>query len=551
MVSALAGMKSNRVFSADFRAPYIPLGPYTRAGASGIFTGCCASVPEELFDAAKAGQVGRVQRLLRTGADPNATVHIWRTLDFPNKKNWLLLETTALLAAAAEGQVQTAQLLLVNGAAPDMTSSDGYTPLMRAAGKGRAAMLSLLVTHGASLESVHALTGSTALHFACVRDHPDCSELLVTLGCNEHARNIDGDTCKDLAARANYCWPSDGEHHSWHGDGSETRSRCWFAVFALLLLHLLVPGGPGEIFADRVDSVYRSSDLLIPESSIFLWHVPNAEGDPALRLGPSESFRMHADQTGRRESDVVLAGAVCTIPDGSGVFDRGCAELPSPYGNILTEEVEPHEPEVHAHKPDREAQLNTRSAVTQKDERMSAEDEVVTAESRQILPKGLADDKATVFNDGTVGVWQQSIGKLAAAVAAAAFVAVLLIWSKAYFVRGAEHNQPSRSERDKELEALRAELEALKAAGRVAKTNRAECCVCLEAYRSQNGSSESVVPRMLGCGHSFCEVCLAVILAGIEMKQKAKKLPCPECRKLHKVARGRVSSIPQNYALGA
>ena len=191
------------------------------------------------------------------------------------------------------------------------------------------------------------------------------------------------------------------------------------------------------------------------------------------------------------------------------------------------------------------AQLNTASAVTQKDEHMSAEHEVVTVESRQILPKGLADDEATAFNDSTVDI------KLAAATAAAAFAAVLLIWSKAYCVRGAKHNKLPRPEQHNDFEALSAELEALKAEGRVTKTKRAECCVCLEAYRSQTGSSESVVPRMLGCGHSFCEACLAGILAGIEMKQKAKNLPCPACRKVHKVAHGRVSRIPQNYALGA
>jgi hypothetical protein len=69
-----------------------------------------------------------VSRLLAAGADPNAshTVHIGLGEVF---------QTTALCAAAANGRLKVALLLLDAVADPNHTDSYSTTPLMSAAGR--------------------------------------------------------------------------------------------------------------------------------------------------------------------------------------------------------------------------------------------------------------------------------------------------------------------------------------------------------------------------------------------------------------------------------
>ena len=65
-----------------------------------------------------------------------------------------------------------------------------------------------------------------------------------------------------------------------------------------------------------------------------------------------------------------------------------------------------------------------------------------------------------------------------------------------------------------------------------------ECPVCLIEW-----SSESCVPRMLNCGHTFCEKCLRDLY-------NANSITCPNCMHSHPFASVQdVDKLIKNYTL--
>ena len=145
-----------------------------------------------LGEAAAAGDLGAMRRVLDGGADPNVLV--------PAKAaDGEKYETTALVAAAGHGQLEAAALLLDRGASPDKPSSVGFTPLMAAAYIGHAAMVGLLLERGADSKAADP-EGNTAFHFACLFcDLPGCVEALVRAGCDTTAKTNSGLTGKQMA----------------------------------------------------------------------------------------------------------------------------------------------------------------------------------------------------------------------------------------------------------------------------------------------------------------------------------------------------------------
>ena len=65
-----------------------------------------------------------------------------------------------------------------------------------------------------------------------------------------------------------------------------------------------------------------------------------------------------------------------------------------------------------------------------------------------------------------------------------------------------------------------------------------ECPVCCEIYDDQ-----SLCPRILSCGHSFCTSCLQHLL------RLGDKFRCPTCRVKVNVSPAGVAGLPKNYAL--
>jgi E3 ubiquitin-protein ligase KEG len=67
-----------------------------------------------------------------------------------------------------------------------------------------------------------------------------------------------------------------------------------------------------------------------------------------------------------------------------------------------------------------------------------------------------------------------------------------------------------------------------------------ECPICLNDWNSQ-----TCVPLMLNCGHSFCSQCLTLMLTD----PKAKEIKCPNCEYMMPLADKGLSGLIKNYAL--
>jgi ankyrin repeat protein len=87
-----------------------------------------------------------VQRYLNKGGDPNLarTIEHWKT-GWPEKRFTLLME------AARGGSLDTASLLLENGANPNAETSHYHTALLFASANGNLKMVELLVKNGANI----------------------------------------------------------------------------------------------------------------------------------------------------------------------------------------------------------------------------------------------------------------------------------------------------------------------------------------------------------------------------------------------------------------
>ena len=69
----------------------------------------------------------------------------------------------------------------------------------------------------------------------------------------------------------------------------------------------------------------------------------------------------------------------------------------------------------------------------------------------------------------------------------------------------------------------------------------ASCPICLHLY------GDSIAPRMMGCGHTFCDGCLDEMLRPLPACGGIKKLSCPKCRTECSVPKGRAAELPANF----
>lgn len=162
---------------------------------------------EPLHDAAKAGDLAEIARLLDGGAEIDAAdafgapLH-WAILNRRDEAAVLLIERGARLdvlsdalgsplhAAAQRGLPAQARLLLENGAAADVRDKDGRTPLHFAAFAGRVEIAEALIGAGADVGAVGsnahgAAWGEgrfTALHLAEYNKRAEVAELLRAAG---------------------------------------------------------------------------------------------------------------------------------------------------------------------------------------------------------------------------------------------------------------------------------------------------------------------------------------------------------------------------------
>ncbi|HEY4088779.1 MAG TPA: ankyrin repeat domain-containing protein [Bryobacteraceae bacterium] len=105
---------------------------------------------------------------------------------------------TLLHHAAAAGTLEIVELVLKNGAAPDLLDRGGHTPLYRVANgcasPAGPAIVRALTKAGADVNASAGVTRSTPLHAAARRGHTGIARTLLELGADPHARDTKGAT---------------------------------------------------------------------------------------------------------------------------------------------------------------------------------------------------------------------------------------------------------------------------------------------------------------------------------------------------------------------
>ncbi len=110
-------------------------------------------------------------------------------------------QTTPLLRAVYNGNVEAARLLAQRGA--DVNASDvlAMTPVMLAVMNGYKDLVELFLSKGADLGVVDSRTGKTMLHFAAARGTSAVVETLLKQGIDKNAKDKNGRTALSYAIR--------------------------------------------------------------------------------------------------------------------------------------------------------------------------------------------------------------------------------------------------------------------------------------------------------------------------------------------------------------
>lgn len=177
---------------------------------------------DKLHDAAAAGDVARIQTMLKAGANVNArkppvfgetalhaaahnghTAAVDVLLKAGANVNARSLTTggrTALHDATFNGHVAVVEVLLKAGASVHVEDNFGMTPLHDAAADGDAAAVEILLKAGANVNAKDENTW-TALHYAAVNGHVAAVEVLLIAGVNVNAKDMNGETALQLAVQ--------------------------------------------------------------------------------------------------------------------------------------------------------------------------------------------------------------------------------------------------------------------------------------------------------------------------------------------------------------
>ena len=138
--------------------------------------------------AARQGETGSVQALLRHGAQPN-------TKDDAG--------TTALIAAASNGYGGIVRILVSAGADVNARNNFGRTALMSAAADRYPDIVRALIQAGADVNAQDA-EGKTALRLAAAAGDEEITQALIQSGADVNAKSLSGDTALMSAARGGH-----------------------------------------------------------------------------------------------------------------------------------------------------------------------------------------------------------------------------------------------------------------------------------------------------------------------------------------------------------
>ena len=139
---------------------------------------------KQLLDAVLDGDVQTAQSLIAQGADVNYTVAGNESL---------------LICAAERGNPQVTKLLIEHGAHLDHRAKNGETALVRASSKGRFLVVQDLLKRGADTRA-KAAEGGTALHYAVKRRDFSMMRMLVASGASLDLQDHLGRSVLHLAA---------------------------------------------------------------------------------------------------------------------------------------------------------------------------------------------------------------------------------------------------------------------------------------------------------------------------------------------------------------
>jgi len=185
-----------------------------------VSTACYAdAVDPALVGAVKQSNTAAIEKLIKSGADVNATevdgttALDWAVSHDDLKMVELLIKAGAnikavnrygvspLSIAANDASAAVVDRLLKAGADPNTASPEGETVLMTAARAGKTDVVKMLYAAGADLNRKESWHGQTAIMWAAAEDYPVTIEMLKELGADVNARSDGGFTALLFAVR--------------------------------------------------------------------------------------------------------------------------------------------------------------------------------------------------------------------------------------------------------------------------------------------------------------------------------------------------------------
>ncbi len=148
-----------------------------------VFAQSAAAFSQDIFEAARTGDIKRIEQLSKLKAD---------TVNAVNARGF-----NPLMIACYRGKEKAARLLVKKGANVNSKSPEGNA-LQAASYQNNVPLAAFLIKHGAEL-NVAAPDGNNALMYAVMNQNEKMVQLLVNSGADLKAQNKDGQTASSLA----------------------------------------------------------------------------------------------------------------------------------------------------------------------------------------------------------------------------------------------------------------------------------------------------------------------------------------------------------------